>query len=162
MPGKRQDVFYQAQAVLSRRDHSAAEVKAKLARKGFTTDEIAKTVDFLQEKKLLDDARFAQAYVESILRAKPVGPRYLSAKLKQKEIGESIIQKTLLQVFSPPYEGGVPAEGGGRGREAILAEQAAAQWKRIHPKHAQDKQRLFRFLSSRGFTHDAISAILES
>lgn len=154
MPGKRQDVFYQAQAILARRDHSAAEVKAKLARKGFTKDEIAKTVDFLQEKKLLDDALFAKEYIESILRAKPVGPRYLSAKLKQKGVGEGIIQETLGEI---------------KGREAILAEQAAAQWKRLHPstssgqvpKHAQDKQRLFRFLASRGFTQDVISAIMD-
>lgn len=151
MSGKRQDVFYQAQAVLSRRDHSVAEVKAKLARKGFTTDEIAKTLDFLQEKKLLDDARFAKAYAQSILRAKPVGPRYLSAKLKQKGVGEEIIRNAIDEAFSVS-----PVS-----RETELAHQAADQWRRLHPKYASDKQRLFRFLASRGFTQDAISAIME-
>ncbi len=153
MPGKRQDVLYQAQAILSRRDHSTAEVKAKLKRKAFTEKEIAKAIGFLQEKKLLDDARFAKAYAESILRAKLVGPRYLQAKLKQKGVGEGIIRETLVEV---------------RGREADLAEQAMQQWKKSHPstssgqvpKHKQ-KQRLFRFLASRGFTHDAISAIMD-
>lgn len=148
MKKKRQDVFYQAQAILSRRDHSVAEVKAKLRRKGFTEEEGAKAVAFLQEQNLLDDARFARAYVNSLLASKPVGPRYLSAKLKQKGIAESIINETLL---------GLPAEASGEGRGV---KQAAEQWKKLHPKYADDKNRLFRFLASRGFTPDAVSAIM--
>lgn len=141
MPGKRQDVLYQAQAILSRRDHATAEVKTKLKRKGFPEEEIAKALHFLQEKNLLDDARFAAAYVASILRAKPVGPRYLWAKLRQRGIGDSIISQVLRGLDD---------------REAELAQQAAEQWRRLHPKHATDKNRLYHFLLSRGFTQAAI------
>lgn len=140
MKKKRQDVFYQAQAILSRRDHSVFEVKSKLSRKGFTEEEVAKAVAFLQEQNLLDDTRFARAYAESILASKPVGPRYLRAKLKQKGVEESVIHEVVGEMGE---------------REHELARQAAEKWKRIHPKYAGDKRRLYRFLVSRGFTSPA-------
>lgn len=146
MPGKRQDFLYQAQAILARRDHSRTEVAVKLRRKGFTEHEIAKALTFLQEQKLLDDARFAQAYVASILRGKSVGPRYVSAKLKQKGVGEKHIQAALAAAFTS-------------GRERELIGEATEQWKRTHPKYAQDRGRLYRFLIARGFNSDAVREI---
>lgn len=143
---KRQDPVYQAMNILASRDHARAEVITKLKHKGFSEEEVAKAIDYLQEKKLLDDTRFAKAYADSMLRTKPVGPRYISAKLKQKGVGETIARQTVRELFSE-----------GRGREAFLAQQAAEQWKKSHPKHAGDKQRLYRFLASRGFTSDAIA-----
>ncbi|MEK7556789.1 MAG: RecX family transcriptional regulator, partial [Patescibacteria group bacterium] len=93
-------------------------------------------------------------------RTKYVGPRYLRAKLKQKGVGEDIIREVLGETFSPPYEGGVPAQGGGRGREAALAKLAVDQWKRTHPQHAGDRQRLYRFLLARGFSIDLVTSLV--
>lgn len=140
MKKKSQDVFYQAQAILSRRDHSSAEVKSKLRRQGFTAEEVAKAITFLQGQNLLDDARFARAYVQNMLSSKPVGLRYLRAKLRQKWVEERIINEVLQE----------------KGKFAVeLAKQATEQWKRLHPKHSDDRVRLYRFLISRGFTSPA-------
>lgn len=138
---KRSDPIYQAQAILSRRDHSVAEVKQKLARQGFSPEQETQAINWLVDNRLLDDTKFAAAYVTSILGAKPVGRRYLTSKLKQKGVAGSIIQKVLAELVPPE-------------RETELAEQAAARWARVHPQHATDKNRLLRFLLSRGFMNE--------
>lgn len=132
--------------------------------------EIAKALQYLQEKKFLNDTRFARAYVESILRSKPVGPRYLRAKLRQKGVESGIINQAISQAFQAdgdtPEVSGSDSSGvakrGSEIREAELIQQAASQWKKLHPKHAQDRQRLYRFLLSRGFTNGAINATINT
>lgn len=141
MPAKRSDPLYQAQAILSRRDHSAAEIRQKLARKGFSPGEINQAVGWLTDNNLLDDAKFARTYTESMLRVKPVGPRWLKAKLRQKGIASAIIAETLAEAFALI-------------QEEELARQAAA-------RHAPgDKNRLYRFLLSRGFSNEVIERIV--
>ena len=51
----KRNVFYQAQAILSRRDHAEAEMRQKLNNKGFSGEEVQEAVDWLYEKKLLND-----------------------------------------------------------------------------------------------------------
>lgn len=147
MQGKRAHPFYQAQAILSRRDHSTTEVKTKLRRKGFPTAVINSTIARLQQLGLLDDERFAAAFTDAALRRSPVGPRWLEYRLRQKGIAPSAISRLLDATYS-------------RGQELELARRAAATWRRSHPTNAGDNARLYRFLISRGFTADTISAII--
>lgn len=147
--GKKSNPFYQAQAILARRDHSQAEVEQKLARKGFTRAQIAKVVETLQEQKIIDDRKFARAYVENILLTKPVGPRYLRAKLQQKRVGESIIEAAIQEIFSSFSE-------------VELIQETIRRWKRSYPKHAEGSERLFRHLVSRGFTMDRITSAVNA
>lgn len=137
--GKRSDVLYQAQAILSRRDHSRAELQAKLRRRGFTAGQIAVAVARLQQRGLLDDEQFTAAFISAALRRTIVGPRWLRSKLREKGIASERITTALQQAFPP-------------GREEALIRQAAAAWRRLHPRHASDQARLYRFLASRGFS----------
>ena len=159
---KKSNPLYQAQAILARRAHSQAEIEQKLVRKGFTRAQIAKVVKTLQEQKLIDDKNFARAYVENILLAKLVGPRYLRAKLQQKRIKEEIIEEVISKAFLPLTKGESPSEarGGGGRSEEVLIQEAIRRWKKSHPQHAADRQRLFRHLASRGFSMDMISMFL--
>jgi regulatory protein len=143
MSMKKQNPFYQAQAILSRRDHSEAEVTLKLKRKGFSAADIAKTLAWLKNNHLLNDALFARRYIESIVRSKPVGPRWLRHKLRAKGVATSVITSALAELLPPE-------------REKELAQAAVARWQRTHPDTAQDPQRLMRFLMSRGFSFQAL------
>lgn len=145
--GKRTDPYYQAQAILSIRDHAEAELRTKLARKGFAAREIDGVVDWLKEKELINDARFAVAFVANTLRFKKVGPRWLAAKLQQKGVAAEAIAAAL-------------REGYGTGEEQRLVKEAAATWRAGHPRIANDQQRLWRFLASRGFSPESIAAAL--
>src|SRR5688572_26232861 len=84
--GKRSDPLYQAQAILSRRDHAEAEVRGKLKQKGFAEPQIEGAVAWLKQHRLLNDEAFARMYVENTLRFKPTGPRLLTQKLKQRGV----------------------------------------------------------------------------
>lgn len=133
------DPKYLAQDILSRRDNSEWELRQKLTQKGIPQEEIETTIAWLKQKKYLNDEGFAKKYIQSILRTKAVGKRYLTHKLKEKHIHEETITTTLQELV-------------GEEVEKKLAQKAAKSWQESHPKYAQDKMRLSRFLASRGFT----------
>lgn len=140
--GKRADPYYQAQDILSRRDHSEAEVRDKLKRKRFADSQIANVIAKLKEERLLDDARFAAVYIEDTLRFKAVGPRWLTYKLAQKRVAPAIVAETLSTIYSPD-------------QEAAVIQQAVTSWQRQHRQF--DALRLSRFLLSRGFSPHLVS-----
>jgi regulatory protein len=144
---KRTDPYYQAQDILSRRDHSAHEVRGKLLKKGFSPEQVTTVLQWLHDKKLVNDKQFAQRYIDSILRGKAVGRRWLKHKLKEKGVASDIIEHALAAAF----------EGD---REQELAAAAADTWRRSHPRHATDRARLTRHLLSRGFSFATVQEIV--
>lgn len=141
------DILYEAQAILSRRDNSEAEMRAKLAKKKFAAADIEKAIAWLKEKKYLNDREFARSYAASILRQKAVGPKWIAMKLKEKKIAASTIEAAVDEAF-------------GAGKEKKIAVQAAAKWRQINPAKAQDRNRLTRFLLSRGFSGGVVRELL--
>ena len=125
--------------ILSRRDHSAREMRLKLKKKGISEDAIADTIDWLYKKKLVDDKIFAMKKAESIYRTKLVGPLYIKMKLREAGIAESTAEAVVDNLASD-------ANWNGRAKKALV------QWKKAHVKHAEDRVRHMRFLASRGFS----------
>ena len=147
--GKRTDPLYQAQDILSRRDHSTAEVQNKLKRKGFTTEQISVAIHWLQEKRLLDDARFAERYIANTLAAKAVGRRWLQNKLREKGVAAALVESALNTALTPE-------------QEHTHAQRAAATWRRIHSREATDQGRLTRHLLSRGFSWEVVGDVVKN
>lgn len=151
LTGKRTDPIYQAQAILAIRDHSVAEITLKLKRKGFKQADITTALTWLEQHKLLNDTRFAERYVASLVRSKPVGPRWLHAKLREKGVEPGLIAATMAKLYSKELE-------------QELAKQAAEAFTRRSPAYrpgrvsggGTDPQKLFRFLLARGFSADVI------
>lgn len=139
MTPKPTNAKYLAQGILSRRDNSEYELRQKLGKKGIYGSELEETITWLKAKKYLNDAVTAQHYIEGALRTKAVGKRYLQHKLQQKRISSDVIKETLDKLMSQE-------------KEKELAQKAAKSWKKAHPKHADDRTRLSRFLLSRGFS----------
>ncbi len=137
---------YLAQDILSRRDHSEYELRQKLAKKGVYGSEVEETIEWLKTKKYLSDATTARHYIEGTLNSRAVGRRYIQHKLQQKRIANDIIKEALDDLVD-------------KDKEQELARKAAASWKKAHPKHAQDKIRLSRFLLSRGFPTHLVQGI---
>ena len=124
--------------ILARRDHSIHEMRMKLKRKIFDSEAIENTIAWLQEKRLLSDADFAQKKAESIMRTKMVGPMYIKNKLREAGIAAEIANDVVESIADDEEWG-------------IRAQKAIEQWKRAHIKYAEDKTRQMRFLASRGF-----------
>ena len=80
--------YDKALTLLVRREHSARELKSKLARKGLDAAESASALADLQAKDFQNDARFGEMLVRSRI-AQGYGPRWIIAELKTHGIAEA-------------------------------------------------------------------------
>jgi regulatory protein len=80
---------------LEARSRSVAEVRRRLGQAGYRPDLVEGAISRLIELGMLDDAAFAQQWVESRDRAHPRGERALLMELRQKGIDASTVAATL-------------------------------------------------------------------
>jgi len=132
--------------MLARREHSAAEIRQKLQKRGFDSDEIDQAIIELQQGDWQSDERFAEAYIRG-RRLKGFGPVRISVELRERGVDESIIEQNLsasddvwLQTMHDEYQ------------------------RKYHGKDIRDyqeKAKRMRFLQYRGFTSDMIQRLLQ-
>ncbi len=88
--------------LLARREYSSGMLKNKLFGKKYDAEISNAVISKLKRAKLVDDNRFAQLAVETILRNKPAGRSYLIAYLKSKyiprDLAETVVDKLLEDV----------------------------------------------------------------
>ena len=134
-----------AYRLLSYRQRSIAEVVQRLKRKGFALSIIQRTVEHLQELKLLNDQEFARFWIRSKTAADPVGWSLLRYQLKQKGVATEIIQQAALD-FQAEHD------------EFDLARRLVAsrrkRYLKLNPQ--KRKKRLYDYLRRRGFNQAAI------
>ncbi len=82
--------------LLGRRDYSVAEIRQKLAQKGYDENDIAHTVIRLKELEYLDDAKYARHFVSTKARVSGWGKMRIEMSLRQKQITDNFIEKALL------------------------------------------------------------------
>lgn len=80
--------------LLSRREHSVAELRAKLEDREFPADEIEATLAALQREGLLSEARFLESFIGSHAR-RGHGPVWIRAELERKGIAGEAIREAL-------------------------------------------------------------------
>lgn len=132
------DLRVQALKLLTRRDHSRVELRAKLAPKAETEDELDAVLDRLQNERLLSDQRVATQRV--IAKARRFGDARLKQDLRQQGIGDADIIAAL------------PEGGDESGR-------CHAVWARKFgnlPQTPAERSKQMRFLQYRGFSSEAI------
>jgi len=134
--------------------YTVAEMKSKLIKKqkkigSGTPEDIKQVANRLQDLKLLDDAQYAALYIRDHLLRKPQGIKLLKLNMARKGLPKEIIAQAL-EAASPD--------------ESILARKAAAKKiKTLQRQPSQKKkERLARFLASRGFGMRSIIGILKS
>jgi regulatory protein len=123
---------------LARFSRTERQVADYLARKEFPPEEIRAAISFLREHKFVDDCAFAESFLQSRLRLFD-GPLKIRQMLLQKGIAKSLIDSLLKEQY--------PSE--------LQIENAAALLeKRMSRRGAAtiERQKLYRFLASRGFT----------
>ena len=86
--------YDKALGLLARREHSARELKSKLARKGLDAGESAEALKDLRAKDYQSDARFGEMLVRTRI-AGGYGPRWILAELRQHGIAEDEAQAAL-------------------------------------------------------------------
>ena len=101
MPTKRKppsepqtDAYARGIGLLSRREHSARELKTKLARKGHTKDEIGDAVGRLAERKYQSDDRFGVTIARTRV-AQGYGPARIRAELKSHGLSDAAVRAAI-------------------------------------------------------------------
>ncbi len=134
-----------AYRLLSVRNRSEKELRNALARAKYQTEVVAAVLEKCREQRFIDDAKFAQQFVQSRLRNRPMGRERLKIELRNKGISDAIIAATLDEAFAPEDT-------------LTLANQLADKQRKrlasLPPAKAQ--QRLADFLRRRGFDWETI------
>ena len=76
--------------LLAHREHSAAEIRAKLIARNFDADEVDQAIVRLAEEGLISDDRFAEAFVTSRVR-KGQGPFKIRVELERRGVASELI-----------------------------------------------------------------------
>ncbi len=84
------DAYDKGLGLLSRREHSARELKTKLARKGHASDDITSAIGRLRDKTYQSDDRFGISIART-RAAQGYGPARIRAELKSHGLADAAI-----------------------------------------------------------------------
>jgi regulatory protein len=144
---------------LESRARSAAEVRGRLVRHGYRPDLVEGCISRLVELGMLDDAAFAQAWVESRDRARPRGERALRRELRTKGIDREVVDEVIQERADRAAE----VDGADADEEAAkrLLERNARALERIADPRAR-RQRAYALLARNGFDPDVAGSVTRS
>jgi len=130
--------------LLARREHSRAELARKLRPNVAPEDDLEALLDDLSKRKQLSDERYADS------RANTLSRKFGSARIVQ-ELRAKGLDKGL-------------AESAAAAARATEVERAKIVWTkkfRAAPGTREERAKQMRFLQSRGFSFDAIRAVIK-
>ncbi|AII51599.1 regulatory protein RecX [Hymenobacter sp. APR13] len=125
-------------------ERNQKEVESKLREYGLDEDEAGEIIIRLSREKLLDEERFAKAYVRGHYRTKKWGRRRIVQELKQKGISDYCIKAGLQEIDGDEYYQNL----------VDVLEKKDRQEKERNPRLRRQKIQLF--LTAKGFEQDLI------
>ncbi len=131
--------------LLSRREHSAFEIRDKLLKREFEEGDVEQTIIELQQGGWLSDERFAEAYIR-MRQLKGFGPIRISIELNERGVKESIIDEYL--------------QAGDAVWLKTLVQQYQKKYNQKPVADYNDKAKRIRFLQYRGFALDVIYRVV--
>lgn len=120
-----------------------------LIRKGFSDEETSEVCDYIEEVGLVDDDLYVKFFVEDSFRIKNKGARKIVYELKQRGIDDDKIEEAIEEASDMEYE--ALREAYERKLEATKSD--TDPYKR--------KNKIIRFLISRGFDYSDIKDIVD-
>ena len=130
--------------LLSQREHSRAELLAKLAQHVQEGDDLAAVLDDLQARDFISEARVAESVVHR--RAAKLGMQRLVQELRSKGLDDELVRATAERL------------------RATELERAQAVWQQrfggTPAATPQERARQMRFLAARGFAGDVVRRVV--
>ncbi len=137
--------------MLSIRAHCEQDLKNKLRQKKHTTKTVNKVLETCKRLELIDDAKFAKAYI-SELKENGSGLQMIKMKLAKKGVPRELIEKELENSFTKEDE--------------LIAAKIAFKKKlpalRREKESLKRKEKLYRCMASKGFNYEIIANIMDS
>jgi len=135
---------------LARRSHSEGELSKKMARAGYSLQDIETTVLFLAERGYLNDAAFAAEVARANAERKHWGPARIQQKLRSLDLSDSDIEAALVQSFP-------------EGEEEAAARRALERFgRRGGPGGERARARAYRHLLGRGFSPEVAHRLVST
>jgi SOS response regulatory protein OraA/RecX len=149
-----QDIWAYTGQQVARREYTRTTLKRLLDRKGYTSEEVHETLDRCERLKLIDDHRFTEMAVRSLIQ-RGKGPHYVSAWLRQKGITQtpSQIEQSLLD----SQEHDPQALERQKQRLSLKIQRKYPDWK----ESVSTRQKAMAYLVRQGFGIDQARRLLE-
>ncbi len=138
---------------LSRRLHSAMELRRKLMQKGFPKETIEEIINKMRSLKYLDDRKYAELMVNESINLRHEGTQKIRARLMEKGISKEIIQEVLFIGEVASFED--------ENIKLIADKKLFSLKKRFTDKKAVT-QKLTAYLLSKGFSYQTIRNYLRN
>ncbi len=139
-----------AARMLAGREHSEAELKAKLRRKGFDSGVIKQVVRRYRQMGAVDDARYAHMVGRSLIERKPCGKAYVSAYLQKRGVTRDLAETVAEALLGHHDE---------TERAAAALEQRQRAWSEFELETVRRKA--YNYLARRGFGFAAAKRAFE-
>jgi len=135
--------------LLSYRDRSELELKLRLSEKGFHQEVVNELINFLKDAQLVDDRKFLNRCLDSMLSSRPMGKLRAVYELSHRLVSNNLVEDVCSRRFNPEIE-----------RE--LARKAANKKMKQFKKYPEEtaKVRLKSFLYRRGFDFEIIKEMI--
>jgi regulatory protein len=129
--------------LLARREHSRAELAGKLRMHVHPGEDLEELLEDLSRRKLLCDERYAESRAHALSRK--YGAARIAHELRAKGLDKELAKQ---------------ASGAARSTEVERAREVWYRKFRVAAKTREERARQMRFLQSRGFSFDAIRAVI--
>jgi regulatory protein len=146
-PARERAVFY-----LARFARTSKQVADYLKRKEFTSEQIQDALVYLKEHRYLNDDSFAESFIREKISHKD-GPYKIKQMLFQKGIAPDISDRLISELY--PVE--VQQENA-----ALLMRHKMSSRKSASSLERAEREKLFRFVASRGFNRYVIIQAFKS
>lgn len=131
-------------------EHCRHELTEKLHKWGVTAQEATRILESLEQRRFVDDSRFASAFVRDKLLYNHWGKIKISLALRAKRIDPDIIDEALDEIDSEEYE-------------EVAREFLAAKARTVKEGNCYDgRSRLYRHGLSRGFESPLVARIVKA
>ena len=137
--------------MLARRELSEAQIRARLARRQFESDDIDHAVNRLRQERALDDRRTAMACARTEVRVRQRGRARVVRQIEAMGIARDVARAAVNEVFAELDE-------------TLLLEQVLDRRLRrgITLEDPPTARRVFRYLVAQGFDAGRVSVALQS
>jgi len=129
--------------LLARREHSLAELAGKLRAYASPEEELEALLEDLSRRRLLSDERYAESRAHALSRK--YGAARIAHELRAKGLDKALAEQ---------------ASGAARATEVERAREVWRRKFRVAPTTREERAKQMRFLQSRGFSFDAIRAVV--
>lgn len=163
-PDNKEKAYEYAVFLLSLKLRTMGEMLEKMRKRGYSEVVVEKVVEQLRAQRYVDDARYAEVFLENLKTYRTLGYYGIKKKFMEKKLPPPLIEKVLEEGLSLEQEISIA-------QRYLKKEGFATQAKKIEPgeveystygdnEEQKEKQKIVNKLKSRGFRTEVISRLV--